>query len=153
MSLFPSVCTSVCLSIGHASYFRNHTSSDHKFWHTYLRWWYIVAFFFIFFLILIFWAVRRVKGQKVAQNELHLSHVISQEQYSIWSWFLVQLCKMILSPGIFFFFFLILIFLGFLIFWFWFSFPKMKNNCIRHTPYLRNSMAYDHDFWYTIVKW
>ena len=31
--------------------------------------------------------------------------------------------------------------------------PKMKNNYIRHAPYLRNNAAYDHDFWYTIVKW
>ena len=29
---------------------------------------------------------------------------------------------------------------------------KIKNNCIRHIPYLRNSIAYDHDFRYTIVK-
>ena len=48
----------------------------------------------------------RVKGQKTAQNEkqLHLSHAISQEKYSIWSWFLVHLCKVMISPGFFFFF-------------------------------------------------
>ena len=28
-----------------------------------------------------------------------------------------------------------------------------NNNCIRHAPYLRNSIAYDHDFWCTCVKW
>ena len=28
-----------------------------------------------------------------------------------------------------------------------------NNNYIHHTPYLRNSLAYDHDFWYTCVKW
>ena len=28
-----------------------------------------------------------------------------------------------------------------------------KYNYIRHTPYLRNSKAYDHDFCYTYVKW
>ena len=42
--------------------------------------------FFSFFLIFIFWAVRGLKGQKIAQNEkkkLHMSHAISQEQYSI----------------------------------------------------------------------
>ena len=36
--------------------------------------------------VFISWAVRGVKGQKAAQNEkqqLHLSHTISQEQYSI----------------------------------------------------------------------
>ena len=43
------------------------------------------AFFFNFFGMFIFWAVRGVKGQKIAQNEkeqLHLSRPISQEQYS-----------------------------------------------------------------------
>ena len=30
----------------------------------------------------------------------------------------------------------------------------MKNkNYIRHAPYLRNSVAYDHNFWYTCVIW
>ena len=29
----------------------------------------------------------------------------------------------------------------------------MKNNYILYMPYLRNSIAYDHDFWYTCVKW
>ena len=29
----------------------------------------------------------------------------------------------------------------------------MKNNYIRHAPYLGNSIAYDHDVWYTIVKY
>ena len=30
----------------------------------------------------------------------------------------------------------------------------MKNiNYICHAPYLRNNIAYDHDFWYTCVKW
>ena len=32
--------------------------------------------------------------------------------------------------------------------------PKLRNkNYIRHAPYLRNIIAYDHDFWYTCVKW
>ena len=58
--------------------------------------------FFHFFEILIFQALRGVKGQKLAQNEkelLHLSCTISQEQYSIWSWFLVHMCKMMIYPG------------------------------------------------------
>ena len=41
---------------------------------------------FHFLEILIFWGVRGVKGQKIAQNEklqLHPSHAIYQEQYSI----------------------------------------------------------------------
>ena len=28
----------------------------------------------------------------------------------------------------------------------------MKNNYICHAPYLRNSITYYHDFWYTVVK-
>ena len=69
--------------------------------------------FFHFYLILIFWAVKEVKEKKLAQNEkqqLHLLHAICQEQYSIWSWFLVHLFKMMRSPGFFLIFFLILIF-------------------------------------------
>ena len=32
--------------------------------------------------------------------------------------------------------------------------PKIKNNnYMCHGPYLRNIIAYDHDFWYTCVKW
>ena len=32
--------------------------------------------------------------------------------------------------------------------------PKMKNNnYIPHVPYLRNSIAYNQDFWYSCVKW
>ena len=59
-------------------------------------------FFFHFFKILIFWVHRGVKGQKTVQNNkkfsvtLHLSgtiHFLS---------FMLQICKMIISPGIFF---------------------------------------------------
>ena len=28
-----------------------------------------------------------------------------------------------------------------------------SNNYIRHTPYLKNCIAYNHDFWCTCVKW
>ena len=61
-----------------------------------------VFFKFFYFLILIFLAVRRVKGQKIAQNEkqLHLSCFLV--------WFLVHYCKMMISQA-FFNFFLILI--------------------------------------------
>ena len=71
----------------------------------------------------------------------------------IWSWVLVHLC-----PG-FLFIFLKFSFFGLLegsggggvkgqkL-------PKMKNNnYICHMPYLKNSIAYNHDFWYTCVKW
>ena len=78
-----------------------------------------------------------------------MSHAISQEQYSIWSWFLVHLCKMMISPVMFFIF---------LTFWFFGllggkKYLKMKSkNYICHVPYLRNSTAYDHDFWHHLGK-
>ena len=84
--------------ICHASYLRNSIGYDHDFWYTFVKWWYLEGFFSFFWNFFIFWAVRRVKGQKIAQ--------------------------------------------------------KMKsNNYICHLPYLRKSVAYDHDFWYTCVKW
>ena len=33
------------------------------------------------------------------------------------------------------------------------KFAQNKKQLIRHVPYLRNSVAHDHDFWYTCVKW
>ena len=60
---------------------------------------------------------------------MHPSCTISQEQCSIWSWFLIHLCKMMVS---FFFHF-------FYIFIFWAvkeqkvkSSPKWKKNCLLH---------------------
>ena len=54
--------------------------------------------------ILIFWVHRGVKGQKMVQNDKKfcLLHSISQEPYIIWLSFMVQMCKMIIFPGVFF---------------------------------------------------
>ena len=97
--------------------------SDHNFWYTCLKWWYLQLFFLlhlckmmispgVFFIFVKFWFFRLlgrggVKGQKMTQNEkwLHASRTISQDQYSIWSWFLVHLCKVMISPVVFFIFF------------------------------------------------
>ena len=60
-------------------------------------------FFFYFFKILIFWIDRGVKRQKTVQNgkkKLCLLRSISQEPYIIWLSFMVQICKMIISPGV-----------------------------------------------------
>ena len=75
------------------------------------------CFFFHFFEILIFRVVRRVKGQKMTQNDKKLSpsksHAfISQEPYNISSSFMVNMCDRITSPGVFFTFFLNFNFLG-----------------------------------------
>ena len=63
----------------------------------------IFRYFFYFFKTLIFQVVRRVKGQKMAQNDkkLCLSCLISQEPYIIWSSFMVHMCNRIISPGFF----------------------------------------------------
>ena len=60
--------------------------------------------FSIFLKILIFWVHRGVKGQKMVQNDKKfcLLHSISQEPYIIWLSFMVQMYKMIISPGVFF---------------------------------------------------
>ena len=55
--------------IRHAPYLRNRTSSEYNLWYTHVKCWYLQVFFFIFFKILVFWAVRGVKWQKIAQNE------------------------------------------------------------------------------------
>ena len=65
--------------------------------------------FFIFSKFLIFQVVRKgggILGQKMFQNEkkFYLLHSISQEPYIIWLSCMVHICKMVISPGVFFFF-------------------------------------------------
>ena len=103
---------SVCCTL----YFRNHTS-----YYLYLRYTCMYKriispdILFIFFKILIFGIIMGmgvVKRQKMAQNDKKfcLSHFLSQKPYIIWLWFLVQMCKMIISLQQVFLFFKILIF-------------------------------------------
>ena len=64
----------------------------------------ILRYVFHFSKILIFWVYRGVKGQKMVQNgkKLCLLCSISQEWYIIWLSFMVQMCKIIIYPGVFF---------------------------------------------------
>ena len=59
--------------------------------------------FFQFFKILIFWVVSGIKGQKAVPNhkKFCLSCFISQEPCIIWLSFMVHMCKMIISLGIY----------------------------------------------------
>ena len=63
-----------------------------------------VGIFFIFFFqnfdFQDHWEEEVVKGHKMTQNDKNfcLSHSISQEPYIIWLWFLVHVCKMLISP-------------------------------------------------------
>ena len=91
--------------IRYAPYLRNSIAWDHEFgthvWNDD-----ITKCFFQFFKILIFRVVRGVKGQKTVQNDKKLcsSYFISQKPYIIWMSFMVHMCKMIISPAVFFIF-------------------------------------------------
>ena len=87
-------------------YLRNHkTSYDCHLWYTRVRWWLQAFSFFQNFDF-------SVKGQKMVQNEKRfcLLYSISQEPYIIWLSFVVDKCKMIISPVFFLYFFKILVF-------------------------------------------
>ena len=53
---------------------------------------------------------RGCKAQQMVQNKKKLSQSISQELYLRLLWFLVNMCKMMISPAMFFHFFKILTF-------------------------------------------
>ena len=61
---------------------------------------------FFSFYIFIFRAIMGVKGQKMAQDDkkLCLLYLISQEPYIIWLSYIADLCKMMISPVVFFIF-------------------------------------------------
>ena len=81
-----------------------------------------------------------------------MSVVLNISGYIIWSLFVVHMCKMIISPGVFFYYHYY--FFKVLIFWVvrrvkgqkW---PKMTKNSVLCTLYLRNHASYDLDLWYT----
>ena len=62
--------------------------------------------FFLHFQIFIFGINSGVKGQKMAQNykKKIVLYSISREAYIKWLWFLVHMCKMMISPDAFFIF-------------------------------------------------
>ena len=86
-------------------YLMKHTSYDCDFWYTFVKWWHLQVVFSFFqnfdFL--------GCYGGKKAKNALKwqkiLSHSVSQQSYIIWLWFLVHMCKMVISPAFSFFFF------------------------------------------------
>ena len=100
-----SVCPSICPSVCCAPYLRNHTSSNHNFWYTCVKWWYLQVSFALFWNF-DFFVFRRVKVQKMAQNDKKICplHFISQEPYVIWSSFMVHMCNRIIAPGVLYIF-------------------------------------------------
>ena len=95
--------------------------------------------FFHFFQNFVFF--REVKGEKMVQidKKFCLSHSISQEPYLIWFSFVVHMCKMIISPGVFLFFpkFWLFGLLGGSKGKKW---SKMTKSSVRHTLHIRNHL-------------
>ena len=73
-------------------YLSKHTSYDSVFCCTKLKWWHLKMLFSVF------QNVGFLGWQKI------LSYSISQELFLIWLWCLVHMCKMMISPAIFYFF-------------------------------------------------
>ena len=100
---------------------------------------------------MIFWADWGIKRQKAFQNDKKfcLLHSISQGPYKIWLSFMVQMCKMVISSGVFFSF-------KILIFWFVRGLKRLKVNqndkgfCLSHLVF-QNHISYDLDLWYTCM--
>ena len=114
-----------------------------------------ICFFFIIFSKFWFsrlWSVLKGKKQRKIMNEYYISCAVSQDQCSIWSWFLVQLYKMMLSPSLFFIFPKL-----------WFfgllggkkakNGPKWQKKSVHRISYLRNHTSYDGHLSYTSAKW
>ena len=91
------------------------------------------------------------KGEKAVQNgrQFCLSRSISQEPYIIWYSFMVQMCEMIISPGVFFNFKLLIfqVVRG----WKGKKWPKMTKISVYRTLYFRNHISYDLHLWYTCM--
>ena len=83
-------------------YFRKHTWYGCNFWYSCVKWWHL-QMLFSFFKKFYF---SRVLGGNMAKNGqrwqkiLSHSHSVYLELYLIWLWFLVHLCKMMISSAI-----------------------------------------------------
>ena len=66
--------------IHHAPYLRNSIAYDHDFWCTCVEWWYLQVFFH-FLKIFIFSALRRAKGQEIAQSKMKSNNYIHHTPY------------------------------------------------------------------------
>ena len=116
----------------------------HDFWYTCVKWWYLRCFLGL-------WSKRTKNGPKW-QKILSVSLLISGTVHHIWLCFLIHMCKIMISPAIFFIFSKL--------FFFWF-FRRIKGQKMTLNYYqLQSIMLYilgnvDHyqDFWYAGVKY
>ena len=113
----------------------------------------IMIFFFYFSKILIFWVVRRVKGQKMTQNDKKkiccAPYLSNHTSYDLHLWYISV--KWWYSQAFFSFFSILLLQVvsGVKVQ----KWPKMTTNSVCGTPSLRNHISYDFHLRYTFVKW
>ena len=82
----------------------------------------------------------------------YIRHVLYLRN-SIWSWFLVHLCKMVISPSVFFNFFKILFF-GIVTGVKWQKIAQNHNKlCLSRFISQEHHTSYDCHLWYTCAKW
>ena len=102
-------------SIHCTPFLRNFTPSNHNLWYTCVKWYLQVPFLFFWnFHFMGCYGGKREKKKKpkMKNNYYNLSHAISQEQYSIWSWFFGTLALNDISSCCCFFIFLKFSFFG-----------------------------------------
>ena len=94
--------TSIC----YAPYFSKHTAYNCHLQYTSVNWWYHLRFFFLFSKFRFFRLLVEYKGKKWPKmtKQYVLQWSIFQELYIIGLSFMVDKCKMIISPGVCFFF-------------------------------------------------
>ena len=94
--------TSIC----YAPYFSKHTAYNCHLQYTSVNWWYHLRFFFLFSKFRFFRLLVGYKGKKWHKmtKQYVLQWSIFQELYIIGLSFMVDKCKMIISPGVCFFF-------------------------------------------------
>ena len=134
------------------AYLRNSIAYGHDFWNTCVKWWCLMVLFSFFFFILVFWSVKEVKGQKIAQNDKKFCLLCFISQKScMWLSFMLHLCEIIIFSGIFFIFSK-----------FWVllvdseggggrGWSKTRKNHVCCTPYLKKHISYDFHLWYTCM--
>ena len=88
----------------HAPNLRNCTSSEHNFLYTYVKWWYLQVSFSFFQDFDFFGLLGIEKGKrwsKMAKHSVHCTPYL--RNHTSWQSFVVQMCKMVISPGVFFY--------------------------------------------------
>ena len=118
-------------SVCRARYLRNHRSYDHL-WYTSIND-NIPRRVFIFSKFWFFGLLGRSKGKNGPKwQKLWPLHFMSQESYIIWSWYMIHMCKRIISSGVFYIFSKFK-FLVSIVEWKSKKWSKMTKNCLSYS--------------------